>query len=127
MKRLGEFFAPGEFPAHYHMPDSGPPRSAAFKPMTADVFREAPIDESDPEAVARRDRLRQALFEAAFKVPGWDESTKGRSPLPFYELPPEAIEMMPEALRLSYEAERAAAADPRSGPRLVPYTPREVE
>lgn len=120
IEKLGKLFPPSEYPAHYHMEDSGPPRSADFTPMTADVFREPPLPD-DPEERDRRLRIRDSLFEAAFKMPGWDESTQGRSPIPFYEKSPDEVEQMPDDLRASYLAERAAAADPRSGPRLVPY------
>lgn len=74
-----------------------------------------------PAKQTRLDNVIRGIFEVAFKVPGWDEASKGQSPLPFYELPPEAVALMPEQLRACYDAERSVAADPRSGPQLVPY------
>ncbi|MCA9308908.1 hypothetical protein KC973_00875 [Candidatus Saccharibacteria bacterium] len=95
-------------------------------PQSPDLWREPPLPE-DPNLRARRLRIRDLLHRSAFVMPGWDEATQGRSPIPFFEKSPDEVALMPDALRASYLAERAAAADPRSGPRLVPYVPQARE
>lgn len=102
--------------AHFVMPDDSVSQSS-------DIWREPPLPD-DLELRERRLRLKFLLFKRAFTMPGWDVATQGPSPIPFYELPPESVQLMPDKLRCEYEAERAAAADPRSGPRLVPCVGR---
>ena len=84
--------------------------------LFSEIWREAPIDETDPEAVHERDMLRAAIFGVFFG--DIDKETGERPRLPFSELPREAIDLMPPGLRGQYESEQAAAQDPRSGPRL---------
>lgn len=93
--------------------------------ISSDVFREAPIDLADTEAVTRRDKLRTALFEAAFGTT--DERVRyGSKCFPFTELPPDAVAAMPPALQASYIRELAYASDPRSGRIVRPYLPPGV-
>jgi hypothetical protein len=66
--------------------------------------------------VNERNLLREAVFSVFF---GSKEDREQGSPLPFSELPDAAVEMMPAGLRADYEAELAAAQDPRSGRRLA--------
>ena len=102
-------------------------QDAECGPLDPAMWREAPLPD-DPEQRARRLRISGMMFERAFKVPGWDEKSMGPSPIPFYELPPEDVEVMRRTSKLlydDYQAQLAAASDPRSGPRVVPYVPAE--
>lgn len=76
----------------------------------------------DPEERERRIQLKNAIYGVFF---GTEEERRihGEKCLPFSELPPEAVEKMPQALRESYDAELSVALDPRSGRLVRPYIP----
>lgn len=94
--------------SHYPMPDD------AASP-TCEIWREAPVDPEDDTAVEKRNELRSAIFAVFF---GSEKDRADGAPLPFSELPAEAVQMMPAGLRADYHAELAAALDPRSGRRV---------
>ncbi len=81
--------------------------------LFSEVWREAPIDETDPGAVCERDRLRSAIFGVFFGEV--DKHTGERPRLPFSVLPVEAVDSMSPGVREAYESEFAVAQDPRSG------------
>ncbi|MCB9823014.1 hypothetical protein H6800_01940 [Candidatus Nomurabacteria bacterium] len=113
---LDKWFPSSEHPAYYPMHD------AECGPMSVDLWREPPIDESDAIAVADRNRLRKEIYDIFF---GTDEERQihGSKCLPFTELPPQAIEVMDPSTRTSYEWELKIARDPRSGRIVRPYIP----
>jgi len=93
-------------------------------PLSADAWREPPLPD-DPELRERRLRIKGKLFEAAFGTKE-ERQTYGRKCLPFVELSPRALELMPPELRASYEAELTSAHDPRSGRVVRPYISRDL-
>lgn len=88
-------------------------------PMSCEVFREAPMP-TDAEGIQRRHELRQAIFEVVF---GTDKERAAGIRFPFREMAPEDVAAMPPDLRQVYERDLAVARDPRSGPRVIPYSP----
>lgn len=96
------------------------PMEPEVSTISPDVWREAQIDESNTEAVLRRDELREGIFAVFF---GEVDKDGQRPRLPFGELPTEAIASMSLDLRQAYEAELAAAQDSRSGRVVQPYIP----
>lgn len=82
---------------------------------TCEIWREAAVDPEDEAAVRKREQLRSAIFAVFF---GSERERADGAPLPFSELPDQAVEMMPAGLRADYNAELAAARDPRSGRRV---------
>lgn len=97
-----------EVRSHYPMPDD------AASP-TCEIWREAAIDPEDGAAVEKREQLRSAMFAVFF---GPEKERAEGAPLPFSKLPAQAVKMMPAGLRADYDAELAAALDPRSGRRV---------
>jgi hypothetical protein len=79
-------------------------------------FESTPLE--DPEEDRK---LKEAMFEVFFG----NGAERAEHRLPFYELPPDALELLPPDLRMEYDAELAASLDPRSGRTVHPYT--EIE
>ena len=94
--------------------------------ISPDVYREAPIDLSDPDAVKARNELRDAIFAAFFGTAA-ERERYGTKCFPFNELPPRAVELMDSNTRAAYLRELDVARDPRSGRIMRPYIPQDAK
>lgn len=115
LSRFSEFFPSSTHPTYLPIGDE-------CGDISPDVWREAPVDESDPVAVERRQRLRKGIWEA-FMGTSVEVATHGSHCFPFNELPPDVVGQMPDMLRQSYFYELALCQDPRSGRIVRPYIP----